>query len=98
MKLIWLLFLASLACRMFTGRWPWELIGGSARSAEQGRSTIEKQARTLLGVRGNATRDEIIEAHRRLLTRVHPDVGGSSDQVHAANAARDLLLDRVPLN
>ena len=92
MKLLWLLFLAALACKMFTGRWPWELIGGSVRSAEQAR------ARTLLGVRGNATRDEIIEAHRRLLTRVHPDVGGSSDQVHAANAARDLLLGGVPLN
>ncbi len=92
MKLLWLLFLAALACRMFTGSWPWELIGGSARSADQAR------ARALLGVRDDATRDEIIEAHRRLITRVHPDVGGSGEQVHAANAARDLLLDRVPLN
>ena len=91
MKLLWLLFLAVLACRMFTGRWPWELIGGSARSADQAR------ARALLGVPRQASRDDVLEAHRRLLTRVHPDVGGSSEQVHAANAARDLLLDGVPL-
>ena len=91
MKLLWLLFLAALACKMFIGRWPWELVGGSARSVDQAR------ARALLGVRPRATRDDIIEAHRRLITRVHPDVGGSSEQVHAANAARDLLLDSVPL-
>ena len=41
-------------------------------------------------------RDEIVEAHRRLLGMVHPDRGGTSAQVHEANAARDLLLDQLP--
>jgi hypothetical protein len=27
---------------------------------------------------------------------VHPDRGGTSDQVHEANDARDLLLDALP--
>jgi curved DNA-binding protein CbpA len=52
----------------------------------------------LLGVDRSATRDAIIEAHRRLIARVHPDRGGSNEQVHAANAARDLLLARLEGN
>ena len=27
---------------------------------------------------------------------VHPDRGGTAEQVHEANAARDLLLDELP--
>jgi len=27
---------------------------------------------------------------------VHPDRGGTNEQVHEANAARDLLLDELP--
>jgi len=37
-----------------------------------------------------------LEAHRRLITMVHPDRGGTNEQVHEANAARDLLLDELP--
>lgn len=85
MKVIWLLALATLACRIFTGRWPWQLLGRPANPAEA-------TARALLGVSGKASHAEIIDAHRRLIARVHPDKGGTSDQVHEANAARDLLL------
>jgi DnaJ homolog subfamily C member 19 len=35
-------------------------------------------------------------AHRRLIARIHPDRGGSTEQVHEANAARDLLLRTLP--
>jgi curved DNA-binding protein CbpA len=54
------------------------------------------RARNLLGVRPDANHAEIIEAHRRLLAMVHPDRGGTNEQVHEANAARDLLLDALP--
>ena len=84
-----ILFFAIVACvvlRMATGKWPWELWAASERSQD------EAQARALLGVNRNATRDDITEAHRRLLIRVHPDKGGTADQVHEANAARDGLL------
>lgn len=85
-KLLTLLLLGSLASKWLTGRWPWELW------RESERSQAEAQARTLLGVDRQASRDSVVEAHRRLITRVHPDRGGSADQVHAANDARDLLL------
>ena len=52
----------------------------------------------MLGVDRSAKREAIIEAHRRLIARVHPDRGGSNDAVHAANAARDLLLARLAGN
>jgi hypothetical protein len=86
------LFLAALAClavKMLAGRWPWELWGTNAKAA------AERRARNLLGLRGDAGYDEIIDAHRRLLVKVHPDRGGSADAVHEANAARDLLLARI---
>lgn len=88
-KLLWIAVLASLACRLLSGRWPWELLKGADRSAGVSRAQV------LLGVRADATREEIIEAHRRLIALVHPDKGGSTEAVHEANAARDLLLGRL---
>lgn len=88
-KLLWIAVLASLACRMFFGRWPWELLKSADRSAAVSR------AQALLGVRADATREDIIEAHRRLIAQVHPDKGGTADAVHEANAARDLLLGKL---
>ena len=89
-KLVWLLAAATLGCKLLTGRWPWEFLGSASRSE------TERRARALLGVARLASREEIIEAHRRLITRVHPDRGGTAGQVHEANAARDLLLARLP--
>lgn len=88
-KLLTLVLIASLACKLLAGKWPWELLKADARSA------TEAKARALLGISGSAGYDEVIEAHRRLIARVHPDRGGSSEAVHEANAARDLLLARL---
>jgi hypothetical protein len=49
-------------------------------------------ARRLLGVGEGATLQEIRDAHRRLIARVHPDAGGSAELAHRVNAARDALL------
>jgi hypothetical protein len=81
--------LAVLVWRLASGRWPWE-----GRASTRAQALL--RARKLLGVRAGAQRVEIIEAHRRLLVMVHPDRGGTNDQVHEANAARDLLLDELP--
>jgi hypothetical protein len=88
-KLIMLLVLGSIACKSLSGHWPWELMRAADRSA------AEARARTLLGVSRNASREDIIDAHRRRLTQVHPDRGGTSAAVHEAAAARDLLLTRL---
>jgi hypothetical protein len=85
-KLIVLLVLVGLACKIFLKRWPWELLGVPHATPEK------ERARALLGVSRHASRVEIIEAHKRLVAMVHPDRGGTSETVIEANAARDLLL------
>ena len=71
------------------GRWPWE---PKVSTREQALF----KARRLLGVEARAGRNDIISAHKRLVAMVHPDKGGTNQQVHEANAARDLLLDELP--
>ena len=88
MKLVWLLVLAVVACRVFLGRWPWQFLGGNAA-----RKRELERARRLLRLDERADEQTIREAHRRMLTEVHPDRGGSEAQVHEVNDARDLLLE-----
>ena len=78
-----------LAWKLVTGRWPWE-----PKTSTRAQAVF--RARKLLGVSAAASREEILTAHKRLVTMVHPDRGGTGGQVHEANAARDLLLDELP--
>lgn len=91
LRLLILAVVISLGVKAITGRWPWDYL-----RAKQTRSQAVSRARRLLAVRREASRKEILEAHRRLVALVHPDRGGTNDQVHEANAARDLLLDELP--
>jgi hypothetical protein len=54
----------------------------------------EAEARSILGVGPEATREEIQAAYRRLMERVHPDKGGAAGLAAQLNAARDRLLRR----
>jgi DnaJ family protein C protein 19 len=87
-KLLLIAALVSIACRSVLGKWPWEYM-----SAKPTRGQAVFNARKLLSIGDGASRSEIVEAHRRLIAKVHPDRGGTNSQVHEANAARDLLLD-----
>ena len=51
------------------------------------------EAYQVLGLRPDASREEIRAAHRRLIQRVHPDHGGSSYLAARINQARDVLLN-----
>jgi DnaJ homolog subfamily C member 19 len=87
LKLLVIAALVSLIVRLATQRWPWEFL-----TARPTRGLAAFEARKLLGVREDASREEIVEAHRQRLAKVHPDRGGTSEKVDEANAARDLLL------
>ena len=50
------------------------------------------EARALLGIGDGATLQEIRDAHRRLIARVHPDAGGSAELATRVNTARDALI------
>ncbi len=54
----------------------------------------EDEARAILGIDGNADADAIRAAHRRLVSAVHPDRGGSAELARRINVARDVLLKR----
>jgi preprotein translocase subunit Sec63 len=88
-KLLLLAAVIVLGWKLVVGRWPWE-------PKVSTRAQAVFRARKLLGVNAAASREDILTAHKRLVTIVHPDRGGSSAQVHEANAARDLLLDELP--
>jgi len=64
---------------------------GGADAAAAGRMTV-KEARRVLGVPADASREAIISAHRRLMQRVHPDRGGSDDLAVRVNEAKEVLL------
>ena len=90
-KLLFLAGAASVVCKLVFGRWPWEFLRSTPTRAH-----AVFRARMLLAVPAEASRDEVLAAHRRLIALVHPDKGGSGAAVHEANAARDLLLDDLP--
>ena len=90
-RLILLAVIVTFACKLIFGRWPWDYLRGKST-----RSQAVFKARKLLAVRSNASHQEIVEAHKRLIAMIHPDRGGTNEQVHEANAARDLLLDELP--
>lgn len=54
----------------------------------------EAEAREILGVGPTADAEAIRAAHRRLVSAVHPDKGGSAELTRRINAARDTLLRR----
>lgn len=82
-----------------TGSGLWLRYGGSltGNGAPSGPTPMQidlkrAEAADLLGVSINASRDEIIAAHRKLIARNHPDAGGSPGLAARINAARETLL------
>lgn len=53
-----------------------------------------EEALSILGLKGNPTREEIIGAHRRLINKLHPDRGGSDFLAARVNQAKDVLLGK----
>lgn len=88
-KLALLAGLGLIFFRWIAGRWPWQ-------PKVSTRNQAIFRARRLLGIEARANRNDIIAAHKRLVAMVHPDKGGTNEQVHEANAARDMLLDELP--
>ena len=88
-KLLLLAAVIVLGFKLVMGRGPWE-----PKQATRAQAVF--RARKLLGLTAGASREDVLTAHKRLVTMVHPDRGGTSAQVHEANAARDLLLDDLP--
>lgn len=52
----------------------------------------KQEAYQVLGVSPGSTREEILEAWRRLIKRVHPDHDGSAYPTTKINTAKSVLL------
>ena len=63
--------------------------GGAAPSAP---AMDEAQALQVLGLPSGATRDDVVDAHRRLMQKLHPDRGGTDYLAATLNQAKDVLL------
>lgn len=66
--------------------------GQSGGDASAGRPMSVDQAYEILGVRRGADADEIRDAHRRLMLKIHPDQGGSTYLAAQINQAKEVLL------
>lgn len=53
------------------------------------------EAAKLLDVAPDADPEAIVAAHRRLIAKVHPDAGGTSQLATQVNQARDILLRNI---
>ncbi|MGO1749766.1 MAG: molecular chaperone DnaJ [Marinobacter sp.] len=67
--------------------------GNSEReSTGSGSSLTDSEALDILGLEAGASRDEIIQAHRRVMQKIHPDHGGSNYLAARVNEAKEQLL------
>lgn len=53
-----------------------------------------EEARKVLGLEEHASKEEIIEAHRKLIQKIHPDRGGNDYLAAKINQAKDYLLNK----
>ena len=68
--------------------------GDNNANANTGSSSdmTETEAFAVLGLDHNATEEEIIMAHRRLIQKLHPDTGGNEYLATQLNIAKEVLL------
>ncbi len=65
--------------------------GSSAREGASARRMSRREALEVLGLDDRATREDVQREYRRLIKRLHPDLGGSTYLAAKLNEARDVL-------
>jgi hypothetical protein len=71
--------------------------GNTGQQSEEGLNTENfnglsaSEAYEILGLDDNASKEDVVKAHKRLVQRLHPDRGGSDYLAAKINAAKDRL-------
>ncbi len=90
MKFVLLLIVAIVGYLYATGKLQ------KMMNRDYGQAMDEKQARALLGIAPFSNRDVIIRAHKDMMAKHHPDIGGNAEIARQINEARDVLLRSLP--
>lgn len=67
-------------------------VGERQRAAPGAGTMTKEEAYKILGLETGASAADVRKAHRRLMQRLHPDLGGSSFLAARINEAKDVLL------
>lgn len=69
-----------------------ENFGGPRSAPESSGGMNRKEALAILGLLEDASNDDIVGAHRKLIQKLHPDRGGNDYLAAKINQAKDFLL------
>jgi hypothetical protein len=72
----------------------WRPFGPRRSGGDSGTGMTRAEALEILDLVEGATADDVREAHRRLMVKIHPDRGGSTFLAAKINQARDVLLGK----
>lgn len=78
--------------KRFGDSWREDDTNEQAQNNQDSGSVSRTEALSILGLSEDATDEQIIEAHRKLIQKVHPDRGGSDYLAAKINEAKDRLL------
>ncbi len=64
----------------------------SSQQAARNGNMSQAEALAVLGLKPGASREEIMQTHKRMMQKMHPDRGGSDHLAAQINKAKDTLL------
>ena len=79
--------------RVYEDKWRQQAGAHGQQPSSKGSDEVSREeALQILGISSDASEEEIIEAHRRLMQKLHPDRGGSAYLAAKINLAKETLL------